>query len=268
MPLSQADQDYRRNKVTGSLVNALMAAPTEAALIALWREKVGLDPPLTETWAMKAGAHMERLILDHVASQNAYQIQRRGEIVDHPTVRDVCVKLDGMRVTDGAPVEAKFLAPWRTREEFVPYYYPQVLLQMMCLGVRQGVLVVAQGTSDPVEHEIDFDDGYAAEMMRRVEAFLHCIRTLTPPYPEPPIYPPEKWRTVDIVASPTNWSTELFGHLLDYADTAEAAALHDEAGKAARALIPDDVGKCFAGAWTIARNKKGVLTITTNRRAA
>ena len=268
MPLSQADQDYRRNKVTGSLVNALMAATTEAALIALWREKVGLDPPLTETWAMKAGAHMERLILDHVASQNAYQIERRGEIVDHPTVRDVCVKLDGMRVSDGVPVEAKFLAPWRTREEFVPYYYPQVLLQMMCLGVRQGVLVVAQGTSEPVEHEIDFDDDYAAEMMRRVEAFLHCIRTLTPPYPEPPIYPPEKWRTVDIIASPTNWSTELFGHLLDYADTAEAAARHDEAGKAARALIPDDVGKCFAGAWTIARNKKGVLTITTNRRAA
>jgi hypothetical protein len=268
MPLSQAEQDYRRNKVTGSLVNALMAADSEAALIKLWREKIGIDPPQAETWAMKAGAHMECLILDHVASQNAYSITRRGEIIDHPTVRDVCVKLDGMRVSDGVPMEAKFLAPWRTREEFVPYYYPQVLLQMMCLGVRQGSLIVAQGTSQPVEHEIEFDDGYATEMMRRVETFLHCMRTLTPPYPEPPIYPPEKWRTIDLAVDSPNWAEELIENLLVYEDTKPMADAHAEAGKLARSFVPDDVGRVLAGTWTITRNKNGILAITKSRRAA
>ena len=268
MPLSEAEHDYRRNKVTGSLVNALMAATTEAALIKLWREKVGLDPPQAETWAMKAGAHMERLILDHIASQNAYQITRRGEIVDHPVVRDVCVKLDGMRVSDGVPVEAKFLSPWRTPDEFVPYYYPQVLLQMMCIGARAGLLVVAQGTSEPVEHEIEYDHDYATEMMHRVELFLHCMRTLTPPYPEPPIYPPEKWRTIDLAIETPNWAEELIENLRVYDDTRPMAAAHDEAGKLARGLIPDDVGKVYAGPWTISRNKRGVLAITTSRSAA
>ena len=92
---------------------------------------------------------------------------------------------------------------------------------MMCLE-RAGTLVVAQGTSEPVEHEIEFDDDYAAEMMRRAEAFLHSMRTLTPPYPEPPIYPPEKWRTIDVMAEPTNWSAQLLDHLTDFGETAEA----------------------------------------------
>jgi hypothetical protein len=251
MPLSPAEQDYRRNKVTGSLVNELMAATTEAALIKLWRVKVGLDPPQPEKLSQTAHA----------------SITRRGEIVDHPTVRDVCCKLDGYRAADNRVIEVKFLASWRVRDEFIPYFYPQVCLQMMCAGTSSGSLVVAQGTSEPVEHDIEFDAGYAAEMMRRVEVFLHCMRTLTPPYPEPPIYPPEKWRTIDVIESPTNWSVQLLEYLDEYSATADAAKQHDDAGKFARALIPDDVGKCFAGRFLISRNKNGVLTITTRRAA-
>ena len=37
-------------------------------------------------------------------------------------------------------------------------------------------------------------------------------------------------------------------------------------GKAARDLVPDDVGKVFAGGFQITRNRKGILAIT--RRAA
>lgn len=266
MPLSEAEHDYRRNKVTGSLVNALMAATTEAALIKLWREKVGLDPPQAETWAMKAGAHMECLILDYVASQNAYPITRRGEIVDHPTVRDVCTKLDGYRTADDAVIEVKFLAPWRTREEFVPFYYPQCLLQKLCTGARNMRLVTAQGTSEPVEHELEFDEGYATEMMRRVEAFLFCMRTLTPPFPEPPIYPPEKWRRVDLAVDAPNWRDEMIENLAVYDDLRPMADACEAAAKAARALVPPDVGKIInAGACTLSRNKNGAVSITRRK---
>ncbi len=267
MPLSQAEQDYRRNKVTGSLVNALMAATTEAALIKLWREKIGLDPPEPENWAMRVGSHMEPLILDWVSQTAQSPITRRGEIVDHKSVSDVCVKLDGYRAADDATIEVKFLAPWRTRDEFVPYYYPQCLLQKLCTGARNMRLITAQGTSEPVEHELEYSEDYATEMMRRVEAFLHCMRTLTPPYPEPPIYPPEKWRTIDLATDTPNWADELIENLRVYDDTKPMADAHAEAGKLARALIPDDVGKVFAGVFTIIRNKKGVLAITTRSAA-
>ena len=73
-------------------------------------------------------------------------------------------------------------------------------------------------------------------------------------------------RTLDIIAEPTNWSGELLLYLQEYDSTAAAAQTHDEVGKAARDLVPDDVGKVFAGVFQITRNRKGHLAIT--RRAA
>jgi predicted phage-related endonuclease len=265
MTLSAADEDYRIGKVTGSLVNILMNTTNEAALNKVWREKVGLDPPQPTTWAMKAGSHMEPLILDELELRIGHAITRRGEIVDHPTEKDACVKLDGQCIATNTVYEAKFLGSWRTREDFIPAYAAQVHLQMMCTGARNGVLVVAQGTSDPVEHEILFDEDYAAEMMRRVAAFLECMRTLTPPFPMPPIIPKEKWRTVNLDETETNWGVELKLHLDHYAATAEAAQLHGMAGSAARKLIPDDVGKVLIGQWQITRDKRGTLSIRTRK---
>ena len=185
MTLSAADENYRIGKFTGSLANVVMTATTEAALNKAWREKVGLDPPPAETWAMRAGSHMESLILNERELQTGHKITRRGEIVDHPTIPDVCVKLDGYREADDAIIEVKFIAPWRNREEFIPAYAAQVHLQMICVGTRNGVLVVGQGTSDPIEHEIVFDQAYADELLRRAQAFLVCMRTLKPPFIEP-----------------------------------------------------------------------------------
>jgi hypothetical protein len=264
--LSSADEDYRVGKFTGSLANAVMNCKSEAELVKIWRVKIGLDPPEPENWAMRAGAHMESLILDWVSQTAHSPITRRGEIVDHELVSDICVKLDGYRAADDAIIEVKFLAPWRNKEEFLPAHYAQTMLQRLCARTRNAVLVVAQGTSEPVEYELEFDQDYADELMRRTAAFLQSMRTLTPPFPEPPIVPRDKWRTVDVIAEPTNWSTQMLDHLTDYGETAVAAQLHVDAGQAARDLVPDDVGKCLAGVWQITRNRKGVLAIT--RRAA
>src|SRR6201984_1778958 len=119
MPLSDAEEDYRIGKVTGSLANVLMTATHEAALIKAWLIKTGQEPPPPETYAMRAGAHMEVLILNERELQTGQKITRRGEIVDHPTDSDICVKLDGYRAADDAIIEVKFLAPWRNREEFI-----------------------------------------------------------------------------------------------------------------------------------------------------
>jgi hypothetical protein len=263
--LSQAEEDYRVGKFTGSLANAVMNCKSEAELVKIWRIKVGLDPPEPTTWAMRAGSHMEPLIIDWLESETA-PVTRRGEIVDHKLVSDICVKLDGYRAADDAIIEVKFLAPWRNKEEFLPAYYSQCILQQLCTGARNAMLVVAQGTSEPIEHELMFDQEYADELMRRAAAFLQSMRTLTPPFPEPPIVPKDKWRTIDVIAAPTNWSAQLLAYLDEYGETAAAAQFHVGAGQAARALIPDDVGKCLAGDWQITRNRKGVLAIT--RRAA
>ena len=259
--LTEAEEDYRIGKFTGSLANAVMNAKSEAELVKVWRIKVGLDPPDPENWPMRLGSHVEKLLLDERVLQTGHPIIRRGEIVDHPTLMDICVKLDGYRVFDRAVMEAKFCGAFRDRYEIFRYYYPQVALQMSCTGAERGYLVVGQGTANPIEIECVRDEGYEAELLERAAAFLLCIRTFTPPCPLPPVIPPDRWRTLDVIAEPTNWSAQLLQHLENYGITADAAADHDAAGAAARALVPDDVGKVLAGPWLLTRDKRGVVSI-------
>ncbi len=256
--------DYQIGRFTGTSANVVMQG-SEAAWNKHYRIRAGLDQPDTPNWAMRAGSHMERLILDWLEEQSS-PITRRGEVVYHPEIADVCAKLDGYRAADDAIIEVKFLAPLRHREEYLPAYYPQTMLQRLCTGASKAVLVVAQGTNEPIDFEHEYDADYAAELMKRAGVFLNCLRTLTPPFPMPPVVPREKWRTLDIIAEPTNWSGELLLYLQEYDSTTAAAQVHDEVGKAARDLVPDDVGKVFAGGFQITRNRKGTLAIT--RRAA
>src|SRR6516225_2550400 len=194
--LTQAEEDYRIGKFTGSLANAVMNAKSEAELVKVWRIKVGLDPPDPENWPMRLGSHVEKLLLDERVLQTGHPIIRRGEIVDHPTLMDICVKLDGYRTFDRAVMEAKFCGAFRDRYEIFRYYYPQVALQMSCTGAERGYLVVGQGTANPIEIECVRDEGYEAELLERAAAFLLCIRTFTPPCPLPPVIPPDRWRTL------------------------------------------------------------------------
>jgi hypothetical protein len=241
------------------MMPALMNSTKPLDLDKLYRRAIGELEPEPENWAMHCGSILEREMLDWQANVTGHEITRRGEVV-HLHEHMFCT-LDGYRAHDDAVIECKFLGPWRQKEEYLPWYYPQVIFQMICTGARNGVLLVAQGTSDPVEHEIIFDQAYADEMMARAAALLLCIRTLTPPVPLPPVIPPEKWRTVDLSIEQTNWGSELLGHLEMYEATRMEAEMHDEASKAAKELVPPDVGKVIAPTHHISRNKKGALTI-------
>lgn len=258
--------EYQIGRFTGSSANIVMNGG-EAEWNQHYLIRSGQAEPDPPNWAMRAGSHMEPLILDWFEEQIGHPISRRGDVVFHPEVKDVCCKLDGYCAALDAIIEAKFLSPHWRKEDFNPAYYPQTTLQRLCTGASRAILLVAQGTSEPLDFEHDFHADFAAELMKRADIFLTCLRTLTPPYPMPPAPPPpEKWRTLDIIAEPTNWSAELLMYLQEYDSTAVAAALHEEMGKAARDLIPDDVGKVLAGGFQLARNRRGNLAIT--RRAA
>jgi len=263
--LTKSEHDYRIGKFTGSLANSVMNATTETELVRIWRIKVGLDDPEPETYAMRAGSHMEKLILDERELQTGHTISRRGEIIDHPKIPDICVKLDGYRAHDDAVIDAKFVGPHRGKEEIYRAYYPQMILQMLTAQTRNAVLAVAQGTSEPVEYDIAFDANYADELLRRAAAFLVCMRMMVPPCPLPPVVPPEKWVVIDVIEKPTNWSSELLDHLQIYNETTEFARKHEAAGTAARKLIPPDVAVCLAGDWQLARDRRG--TVSIRRRA-
>jgi len=261
-------------KVTGSLMWYVAGkASPEATNLAFYR-CIGSEP-YDDTYAMRLGSHVEPFLISEYQRATGLTIVRRQEEVPLPGLEEHCfATIDGVIADEvawldgqGVITEFKFAGAHWTREGLLDRYCDQVMLQMMCTGAARGLLIVGQGTAELLELEVVRDKAYEAELREHIAHWLDCVRTLTPPHPEPiPLPPPTRWRTVDIFGDDApNWAGECHTHLQVYALTKDAAAQHTDAGKAARALVPDDVGTVLAGDWRINRNKRGVLTINVNK---
>jgi hypothetical protein len=269
-----ADQLARRQfKITASMLPILMHGD-EAALLRLYCEEIGETEREPANYAMQLGSHVEPFMLDYTEQKTGHAITRRGEVVDHPTVPEFCCTLDGYRAFDDAIIENKFLAPFQHREHFIPYYYPQAIAQMRCVGASRAVLHVGRGTGEPEEFDITPKPGdqgaadYEAEMWDRVYRFRLCLRTFTPPVPMPRVVTPEIWRTIDLSVEPIpNWGHVMLPTLQVYEDTRAMANEHEQAGKDARALVPDDVAIVLTPEHRLARDKRGVISIRRRNAA-
>src|SRR4051812_35122810 len=261
MALTAAQLARKAFKLSASMMPILMHAD-EDKILQLYREEIGESEREPPTYAMNLGAYVEPFILDVYQERIGQPVTRRGEQVDHPTVPDFIVTLDGYRPDIDAVIESKFLSPFQSKAEFVPYYYPQVLAQMRTVGSARGILLVGRGTNEPVEYEIVPDADYETEMWRRVEAFRICLRTFTPPSPMKRVVPPDQWRTVDLTRGEIpNWGAVLLPTLQIYEETREAANIHEQTGRDARALVPDDVSLVIAETHKLSRNKHGAVAI-------
>jgi len=273
MALTAEQQAQRQYKITASMLPILMHGDA-AALNRLYCEEIGESEREPPHYAMQLGSHIEPFMLDYLEVRCGHAITRRGEVIDHPTIVEFCCTLDGYRAHDDAVIENKFLSPFMHREQFVPYYYPQALAQMRCVGSSRAVLHVGQGTNEPVEYDITPkpDDErvslYEAVMWQRVEAFRQCLRTFTPPVPMARVTPPEIWRTIDLSQEPIpNWGYAMLPALQLYEDTRTAADTHEQAGKDARALVPDDVSIVLTPEHRLSRDKRGVISIRKRNAA-
>lgn len=267
MVLSAEQLQRRQFKITASMLPTLMHGD-ETALLRLYCEEIGEIEREPANYAMQLGSLFEPFMLDYWQDKTGHAITRRGEVVDHPDVPEFCCTLDGYRAFDDAVIESKFLAPFRHKEEFCGYYYPQAIAQMRCVAASRAILLVGQGTSEPVEYDITpkHDDEraalYEAAMWARVEEFRLCLRTFTPPVPMPRVVSPELWRTIDLRQEPIpNWGHVMLPMLQIYEDTREAAELHEISGKDARALVPEDVSIVVTHEHRLSRNKNGVVSI-------
>ena len=241
----------------------------EAALLRLYLQEIGELEREPGSYAMGLGAVVEPYMLDYLVGKNGHPITRRGEVVDHPTIPEFCCTLDGYRPFDDAVIENKFLSPFQHREQFIPHYFPQVLAQRRCCGAARMILHVGRGTNEPEEFDLTprpddpaFDE-YEREMWTRVAAFRLCLRTFTPPVPMPRVVAPEVWRTIDLTKLDPlpNWGTVLLPTLEVYEDTRSAHEAHEQSGKDARALVPDDVSIVLTPEHRLSRNKHGTVSI-------
>lgn len=253
-------------KVTSSLMYFVAGRATEEQTTQAYLRCIGELPPIEETYAMRLGSYVEPFLISEYERAAGVTIIRRQEEVPLAQLPDDCfATIDGM-IGDSVVTEFKFCGAHMSKEDILYRYYDQVALQMMCTNAVEGRIIVGQGTAELIEISCVRDDAYEPELLERIETWLTWVKSLTPPYPlKPPLPPPEKWRKVDLDVDMPNWRNEMLGHLSIYALTAQSVDQYDAAGKAARALVPDDVGIVLAGDFSITRNKRGVLAIRRRR---
>lgn len=230
-----------------------------------WLERTGQAQPedLTDNFPVQWGKHNETFVLDWHQRRTLAPITERQRFIPHPTLPKIGCTLDGYREADNAVIECKVLNPFARSTEFVPFYAPQVLVQMRCRGAACGVLLVQQGNTPAVEYDIHVDEAYERTVFERLAAFQICVDTMTPPGPPPPApIPRERWRSIDLDARPCpNWGHAMMPTLNLWRDTRDSAAMHDQAKKDVKALLPEDVGCVTYGAITVSRSRNGAVTI-------
>lgn len=254
-----------RDGITTASLAPIIVCGSSAELYQLWLEQTGQAPrePMNDNYPVQHGKHLEPFVLDWVERNRQQEITERQKFIRHPTLPKIGCTLDGFLAAENAVIEVKVLNPFTAANEFVPYYAPQVLVQMRCRGAARGILAVQQGNSPPQQYEINVDEPYERSVFERLAAFQLCCDLRTPPGPPPPApVPPEQWRSVDLDASPKpNWGHAMMPTLRLWSDTKEAHDMHEQAKTDVKVLLPDDVGRVTWGNITVSRSRNGAVTI-------
>lgn len=249
----------RENKLTASRVACLMTGDS-ADILNLWCEMAG-DPDfvpedLSGVWPVQLGAHTESLNLDWFARKHG-EVTKRGLVVTHYQKDWAACTLDGWSEKHDCPIEVKHTGGREPLETLIERYQPQMHWQMMVTHRRKCALSVILGANEPVIEFIDLDDAYAAELMRRAEAFMECVRTLTPPVVMPPVEAPIEAKKVYDMAGSNKWAAEA----VTWIKTHQFRKDNEAAEKALKGLVPADAARCHGYGIEIKRDRAGRLSI-------
>lgn len=256
--LSPAQIAQREGKLTASAVGCLMSGDEEK-ILNLWRELTG-DPSyvpedLNDVWVAVLGSHTESLQLDWYEKKTGQQVTRRGEVVLHPEIEWAACTLDGW--ADYTPIETKHCGGYESMDTIRARYMPQMHWQMIVTGARQCILSVIMGNQEPKVEIVDYDEEYGAELLRRAEQFMECVRDLRPPVALASVAAPIKAEKSYSFEANNHWCSEAFAWIANK----QAARDFATAEKTIKSLVPADASVVTGGGISCRRNKAGSLTI-------
>jgi predicted phage-related endonuclease len=265
MPLT-AEQLAARGEIGASDCPVIVAG-TDEQRNDLWRVKCGLaaPPDLSNVWEVQRGAHMEPFIRSWQERKLGYAFSDVGAVHQHPKFDWLTCTLDGFDAQRDAVVEIKTSVSFDFARR---WYAAQIEVQREIVGCRNALLLISVLGHEPVEVDIDFDQAFRDEAFERICAFKICVETITPPHPVAPVYPPEKWRNIDLTVEDPNWKEEMIEQLQVWSETKSFADLHAQAAASAKSLVPNDVGRLRFHNISINRNKRGALSIQQKKDAA
>ncbi|MEY4932681.1 MAG: hypothetical protein RLZZ403_1001 [Pseudomonadota bacterium] len=168
--------------------------------------------------------------------------------------------LDGL-TDDGKTVfEAKHLNPFGRAEEALAKYMPQLHHNMIVTGTRRAVLSVIFGNHKHEVFDVQRDHDYAATLIEIEAAFWRCVRTGTPPIAIEVKAPVTPVRTVDMTGS-NAWAAAA----ADWVANKGPAKTFEDAAKALRALVEDDVQVAHGHGLVAKRSKSNSILISAEK---
>jgi predicted phage-related endonuclease len=250
----------RRSFIGGSDARVIMGTD-EAALVRLWREKLGEAEPedLSGNLIVQLGTATEalnRAWYERNSGRKITDVQRR---VRHSAIGWMAATLDGVVEGTGAVFEAKFMLPWSFDEQAAAAkHMAQVQHNMWVTHARSAVLSIITGGGKWVEITIPMDPLYLSVLVQAEKKFWRCVQSGEVPHPinaEAPRARIEAIRIVDMNSS-NSWAE--FAGL--FRDTRRAHFDHERAKTELKGLMPEDAREAIGHGLRARRSKAGAIS--------
>jgi hypothetical protein len=256
--LTDKQRAERAGKLTASRIACLMTGDASAINL-LYQEMIGVidEESLAHVWPVRLGEATEQLNLDWFEQKNAMGVIRRGEVVVHRQHPWAAATLDGWIEMLKCPIEAKHVGGREPIEVVIDRYQPQCQWQMEVTGAKVCALSIIVGAHEPVVEFIDRDEAYAAEMVKRGQQFMYCVRDRRPPIELPAVPAPADASKVYDYSKNNFWNV----HAAAWLSTREAAKTNTETALILKNVVPDDAKKVTGAGIMITRDRAGRLSL-------
>lgn len=260
---SEEWHEERRKVIGGSDANTIMNGTREQRY-ELWQLKCGLRKPdeLADVFPVQLGSFTEPFNLFWFSQKTGLVLDGEQNKLRHANGWMSCTPdaLTTLPNGDRAVVEAKHTHGQATMVECLNRYQPQLHHNMICAGFKRAFLSVIIGNSyDYVE--VEFDELYAAELLKAEHEFWECVQMGMPPSDAlPEVEPPPAWKVVDMTGN-NQWADLC----AEWTATREFSKRFDKAAAELKRLVPLDVKTAKGHGIVASRNKRGALTLSEEK---
>lgn len=251
----------RRDFLGGSDANILMSGDI-IAIDNLWMNKRGERPDddLSGVLQVVLGAYTEpfnRAWFEKTTGRLVTNVGEERASLEHEFMG---ATLDGL--TDGGETvfEAKHVSAFYKHDEVLAKYLPQLHHSMIVCEVERAVLSVLFGNHKHEVFEVCLDKAYAEQLLIVEQAFWRCVKTNTRPNAVEVKPPVPAVRRVDMQGS-NAWAAAA----VDWIAHKDAAKAFDDAAKAIRALVAEDVAEAHGHGLLAKRSKSGSILISQTK---
>ena len=225
----------------------------------LWLQKTGQAAPdnLDEVLIVQMGSYTEAFNVHWFERTSGLKVIDRQRVIKDGFLR--CT-LDGMATYRDADcvVEAKFMSAYANKEERILSYMPQLFVQMHLSKARQAILTVLNGSPSHEWVLIDWEEAYAATVLRHLSDFHTCVQLRTPPDGMQNVVPPpiSAMKTYNMTGH-NEWAL----HAVDWLTNKGAADAFKVADKGIKAVLPEDALEASGHGITVKRSKNSAISI-------